>query len=71
MKWNTASVGACAAKWVYGSSPCRTPSRANARYPKTSWEISGGPSSRLTSASAIAPASAAIGSLRAVNSTSP
>jgi len=70
MKWNTGSVGACAAKWVYGSRPCTAPKRANARYPNTSWEISGGPSSRHTCASTIAHASAAIGSVRAASSTS-
>ncbi|MCW3028956.1 MAG: hypothetical protein JWN81_2167 [Solirubrobacterales bacterium] len=44
--------------------------RAKATYPKTSCEISGGPSSRITSAATIVAASARIGSARAASSTS-
>jgi hypothetical protein len=45
--------------------------RAKATYPKTSWEISGGPSSRIRSAATIVAASARIGNARAPTSTSP
>ena len=44
--------------------------RAKATYPKTSWEISGGPNKTITSAATMLAASTRIGSARAPTRTS-